>query len=209
VLSYFLRFHNVGSITFVESSAHILPGIDRQRFSLQPVLKGSKIFQLAKMLSAAFLLLLIPGIYALVALIYLGIFAWNAISWRLDDRRRLRAIDLQEEYNYGHAQTFRESIAAKNYQSYYGVQDLTMYWKSIDGAIFASLIRLLKRYGVDTSQFEEAAKTIINTGVMVSGGNFSATQVAAGIGATAVQRTNLREQAKALVERITSIPKSK
>jgi hypothetical protein len=133
VLSYFIRFYNLGSITFVEASAHILPCIDRQRFSLTPLLKDSKTSRFIKMLGIALLLLFIPlpGGYIVVALAYLGIFARNVISWWLNDSKQLRAMNWQEEYNYGLVRTFRESIAARNYESYYGVQDLTMYWKSI------------------------------------------------------------------------------
>ena len=187
VLSYFIRFYNLGSITFIEASAHILPCIDRQRFSLTPVLEDSKTSRFIKMLGIALLLfILLPGGYILVALAYLGVFAWNVILWRLNDFKQLRAVNLQEEYNYGLMQTFRESIAARNYESYYGVQDLTMYWKSIEQAVLDGTVKLLKQYGVDVSQFEQVANTIVNNGIMVSGGKFSANQVAAGSRASAV-----------------------
>lgn len=214
VLSYFLRFYNVGSITFVESSTHILPSIDRRRFSLTPVLQDSKASRFIKMLFIALLLFSIPGAYALVGVVYLSIFAWKIISWRLENAKQLRAANWHEEYNYGHIQTFRESISTRNYESYYGVQDLTMYWKSIEQAVLSGTIALLKQYGVDTSQFEEIASNIINTGIMVSGGNFSAAQVAAGMGATAVtnnnsqQQTNPMQQVKTVASNLSSIPKS-
>ncbi|UBF24399.1 hypothetical protein K9N68_22210 [Kovacikia minuta CCNUW1] len=193
VLSYFLRFYNIGSMTFVESSTHILPCIDRQRFSLTPLLKDSKISRLIKTLAIA-LLLFITTTYAFVALAYLGIFAWKVANWWLDDARRSQEAKWHEEYNYGHIRTFRESIAARNYESYYGVQDLTMYWKSIQQAVLDSMVQLLKQHGVDTSQFEQAASTIINTGIMVSGGNFSANQVAAGMGATTAMNSQPQAQ---------------
>lgn len=202
VLSYFLRFYNLGSITFVEASAHILPCIDRKRFSLMPLLKDSKTSRLIKMLAIAFLLFLIPiGGYVLVALVYLGIFACNVLSWRLNDAKQLRAANWQEEYNYGLTRTFRESIAARHYESYYGVQDLTLYQKSIEQAILGSMVKLLKKYNVDTSQFEEVASNIINTGIMVSGGNFSDSQFAAGSGASA---SSGFQQAKAAASRAVS-----
>lgn len=188
VLSYFLRFYNVGSVTFVESSAHILPCIDRRRFSLTPVLKDSSFSRLCKTIALA-LLFAFSSTYILVALGYLGIFAWKLISGWLDDNKQSREANWNEEYNYGHTQTFRESIAAKHYESYYGVQDLTLYWKAIENAILDSTIKLLKQNGVDTSQFEQASSTIVNSGIMVSGGNFSANQVAAGQGATVSNTT--------------------
>jgi hypothetical protein len=57
---------------------------------------------------------------------------------------------------------------------------------AIQQAVLDGTVKLLKQYGVDASQFEQVANTIVNTGIMVSGGNFSASQVAAGSGASAV-----------------------
>ncbi|MCU0567412.1 MAG: hypothetical protein MUF49_12535 [Oculatellaceae cyanobacterium Prado106] len=201
VLSYFLRFYNMGSITFVEASVHILPNIDRKRFSLTPVLKESQVIQIIKVLGLA--LFLSFGLYWLIALAYLAVISWKLVAWHLEDRRQLRAAKWHEEYNYGHTQTFRESISARTYESYYGLQDLTMYWKAIEQATFSGVIKLLKRHHVDTSQFEQVANTIVNTGIMVSGGNFSANQVAAGAGAKAVQQpgqaSNPMQQFKAAI----------
>ncbi len=209
VLSYFLRFYNLGSITFVEVSAHILPCIDRQRFSLTPVLKDSKTSRFLKMLGIAFLLLFIPlpGGYIVISLVHLVIFAQNIIAWWLNDSKQSRAANWQEEYNHGLIRTFRESIAARNYESYYGVQDLTMYWKSIQQAVLDGIVKLLKQYEVDTSQFEQVANNIVNNGVMVSGGNFSENQFAVGSRASATSNKNsIVQQAKATARRVMSSP---
>ena len=210
VLSYFLRFYNVGSITFVESSTHILPCIDRRRYSLTSVLEDSKVCRFIKMLFIAIVLSFIPFAYALVGIMYLSIFTSAVVKWWLKNRKQSQTANWQEEYNYGHTQTFRESISARYYESYYGVQDLTMYWKSLQEAILSGIIELLKQYDVDTSQFEKVASNIINTGIMVSGGNFSANQVAAGMGANAVmsnnsqQKTNPLEQVKSVATQVTA-----
>jgi hypothetical protein len=211
VLSYFLRFFNVGSITFVESSAHILPCIDRQRFSLTPVLKDGRTTRLLKTLALAAVLTFF-SIYVFAALAYLLTVAWYALTWRREDAKELSEAKSEEEYNYGPKQTFRESIASPSYESYYGVQDLTMYWKATQQAILTGIKKLLKRYGVDTSQFEEVVTSIVNTGVMVSGGNFSAAQVTAGAGASATMGSKDPEQpkgsplqqVKAAVNRVTT-----
>ena len=131
-------------------------------------------------------LLVITNTYFILALGYFTIFSFTMLSWWRKGAKQLRACNAQEDYNYGITQTFRESIASKTSESYYGVQDLTMYWKSIEQAILDGTIRILKHHGVNTSQFEQVATTITNTGIMVSGGNFSAQQIAAGTGASNV-----------------------
>ncbi|NEO57043.1 MAG: hypothetical protein F6K54_30630 [Okeania sp. SIO3B5] len=198
-LSYFLRFYNLGSITFVETSTHILFGIDRQRFSLTSTLKEGKFSRIVKTVLVTFLLFLIGafttyylGGYALVGLLYLVVFVSQLLTWRSEDKRTRIEAKFQEEYNYGLFQTFRESISDQFYDSYYGIQDLIMYWKSIDQAVLASIIEMLKGHGVDTSQFQEMATNIINQGVMVSGGNFTANQVTAGANSTSIMSNNSR-----------------
>ncbi|NER21446.1 MAG: FHA domain-containing protein [Symploca sp. SIO1C2] len=111
VLSFFLRFYNVGAITFVESSAYILPGIDRDRFSLTSTLDSNKFLQILKTLLAA--IILVPGLYIPLAIWYIATFSFNAIMWKINNHRQQRAAEFQEEYNYGIPYTFREFISEK------------------------------------------------------------------------------------------------
>ncbi len=113
VLSFFLRFYNVGAITFVESSAYILPGIDRDRFSLTSTLNSNLWLQILKTLLATIVLL--PGLYIPLGIWYIGIFVFNILRWTISNYRERRAADAQEEYNYGLPDTFREFIAERLY----------------------------------------------------------------------------------------------
>ena len=109
IISYFLRFYNAGSVTFVESSAYILAGIDRQRFSLSSTIEDTQFSRIVKMIIAA--IIFSSGIYLGLALWYLGLFIFYLISWKRNDFQQRRAACFQEEYNYGIEQTFREFIA--------------------------------------------------------------------------------------------------
>lgn len=87
VLTHFLRFINAGSVTFVESAAYILTGIDRKRFSLISTLQDTKFLRLIKAM--------IIGIYlgnlylaGLIAIIHIGIFIHKVISWQLNNFRQ-------------------------------------------------------------------------------------------------------------------------
>jgi hypothetical protein len=183
--SYYLRFYNVGAITFVEGSAHTLTAVDRRRYHLTWLLEENPALRWARTLVFA-LLLSFFWIYALVALVNVLVFLSTLWSWRMHDRTQRRAVRSREEYNYGLTRTFREAVAAPFYQDYYGVQDLTMYWKGIEDAMLGGLIAFLNEKGVNTSKFEQSAATIVNHGVMVSGGKFTAQQVAVGAGASSI-----------------------
>ncbi|TRU47776.1 MAG: FHA domain-containing protein [Microcystis aeruginosa Ma_QC_Ch_20071001_S25] len=109
ILSYFLRFYNAGKVTFVESSAYILTGIDRQRFSLSSLLEDDQLSRILKMLLGT--IVFASGIYLGLALWYVVVFSFYFFYWKSNDARQQRAAEFQEEYNYGLEQTFREFIA--------------------------------------------------------------------------------------------------
>lgn len=109
ILSYFLRFYNAGKVTFVESSAYILTGIDRQRFSLSSLLEDSPLSRTLKMLLGT--IIFASGIYLGLSLWYVVVFSFYLFYWKFNDARQRRAAEFQEEYNYGLEQTFREFIA--------------------------------------------------------------------------------------------------
>ncbi|NJP08222.1 MAG: FHA domain-containing protein [Leptolyngbyaceae cyanobacterium RU_5_1] len=244
VLSHFLRFYNAGEITFVESAAYILTGIDRKRFSLAPTLDDSHLTRLGRTVLVAIVLL--PFLYAVASVWHIGFFISNIVSWRTDDNKQRRLAEFREEYNYGIAQTLREFAAeplnldpyqGQNKQSrkaakkggsstssrvslrkvltnpilliillplsviliplilvllilnwflnryrnlnrdfsinldYYGTQDVFMYWKAIQKAIFRSTIDLLRQKGIDTSQFERISSRIIDSSTHITVGN--------------------------------------
>lgn len=188
VLSYYLRFYNVGAVTFIEASAFTLTGVDRERFELASLLEDTRLARALK--TAALTLVYLTGLYGLVALANVNVFVSQLLEWSEQDARHQRAIQAREKYNYGITKTFRESVAAPFYQDYYGVQDLTMYWRSIEESVLHGVVELLEHHGVDVSQFKEQATTVINSGIMVSGGEFTATQVTAGTGASSIMKSN-------------------
>lgn len=198
VLSQFLRFYNVGSVTFVESNTFILPCIDRDRFSIIPVLTETPMQRSVRLVVFATLLLIFSFLYGVgyvsVAILYVFMVVRKVKCWRDEKENRINHHFWREEYNYGATSTFRESISAKKYESYFGTQDLIMYWKSIQEAILGGITLLLESRGIDISQFEGTAEKIINTGIIVSGGNFSATQVTTGEKASAVINSTFKNK---------------
>jgi len=70
---------------------------------------------------------------------------------------------------------------------YYGTQDVFMYWKAIQDAIFSGTIKCLKDGGVDTTNLEGISTQIVNNAITVSAGNIHGSQVVVGTGITAAQ----------------------
>ena len=253
ILSHFLRFYNAGTITFVESSAYILTGIDRQRFSLISLLEDPKLKLLKTIAIVGILIALLsftPTLLSVTVTVFFSLwyvaqYMFNVYLWRLNDEQQKRAAKFQEEYSYGLEQTFREYIAEplnlenkKNRNNrdkykpkipinklrrnplgwllliiispillilyflnsyrqvdldlkvnldYYGTQDVLMYWKAIQESIFKGTRRLLKRKGVDTTDFESSVSGIVNNGVMLNANNITNSQIAGGAGSNSSQ----------------------
>jgi hypothetical protein len=179
VLSYFIRFYNAGSITFLEANAYGLTSFDRKHYSLSSVLKDNLVMKIGEFF-LVFLVLSQFRIYLIVALYQIVRFLYSVIRWYRQELQAKRSARLHEEYNYGLTRTFRESVAAPFDSSYYGNQDLIMYWRAIQQAIFKGVLDVLKKHDLNTSQFETSIRAITNYGVMVTGGSLNASQVAVG-----------------------------
>ena len=77
---------------------------------------------------------------------------------------------------------------------YYATEDMLMYWKSIQDLIFKNTIQFLKDNGVDVSDFERAANTIINNSTIITAGDITGSQVA--FGSNISQNTNQQQRQK-------------
>jgi hypothetical protein len=88
-------------------------------------------------------------------------------------------------YNYGAVQSIREQAASPNYRMYFQKLDKEMHVKTIEQNILDAIIDFLDNHGVDTASLRERQSTILNNGVIVTGGSIHADNFAVGNQATA------------------------
>jgi len=98
-------------------------------------------------------------------------------------------------HNYGTMKTFRETIANPNYKSYFSAQDVTMAIGSIEKSIIKSIADLLDEKGIDSSFLRNEMTSIINYGIMQSGGTINNSPVASGDRSTITQFTEATQSA--------------
>ena len=89
-----------------------------------------------------------------------------------------------EMYNYAHSSSLREKWATLTYQRYFQMVDKDLNYKITQHSIINSIIDYLESKGISTEDIKETQATIINSGVMVTGGTVTANQMAVGAGAT-------------------------
>jgi hypothetical protein len=210
VLSQFLRFHRQGKHLFIELNRYVLTPLgERERqIDTQPP-KG--IVQAI----VYFVLCAIWGWMAaavgILSLIGRAIHALDeAIGWTESQRRRI--IRETPRFNFGTEKSLRESASSGSYEHYFQKIDASMYASILEKEIFNTVIEFLDAHNVDTSELKEQSTTILNSGIIVQGGNVNAEAIAVGERATARTMRNLAHKTGDLARKTfsgqRSIPKT-
>ena len=144
--------------------------------------------QIAKMLPLTFTkaLMLYPGA---AILLYQGITSPLASARRRRaDRKLIRENPL---FDYGAATSIRELATSTSYTHYFQKLDREMYFKVVERQILESITEFLDAHDIDTSDLRERQDTILNNGVIVTGGSVKAKALTVG------------ERAKSFVDSVT------
>jgi len=194
VFSLFLRCSLRGSNLFVEVS----------RFLLTPL--ASQYRQIDTLLPKRWWMLLGMGVVSLlvswlISLYYLMMLFSYALDWLgkelgFEERRMKREIQNNPLYNYGAANSLRQSMSSPRYLSYFQRLDQEMYLKVLDRGILDTIVAFLDDHDVDTSDLKSQQTTILNSGILVQGGNVEAQSVAVGAGSQAFTTAQSNESPK-------------
>lgn len=92
-----------------------------------------------------------------------------------------------ERYNYGYGQSLREIWAQSSYNRYFQKLDKDMYLKLVQQKLIDGITDSLESRGISTEMIKERSTQILNSGVIVTGGNIQAENFAVGKGASAIK----------------------
>lgn len=128
---------------------------------------------------------------------------FNALSDAFAPRRRRRAEEEQRwaiqhdrRYDFGARISLRELAASHQYRNFFQLVDVSRVSKQIELQVLGTLAAFLHDQGLDISDLDERRKTILNNGILMTGGSMSGV-IAAGTGASAVSGTGDKGGAKA------------
>jgi hypothetical protein len=177
VLSIFVRFLRVERGLFTEVGYFLLPPLDESCHAVDRIRPAPD--------WRANLRLLFDSV---VATPILWVQAPFAVAYRLlaPLRRRLRArrarlqVRADPSFDYGAAPSVRDELKSKAYRQYFQKLDREMYAKVIERQLLDSMINFLDEHDIDTSELRQRGMTVLNNGVMMSGGKFEAGTVAVG-----------------------------
>lgn len=187
VVSYFLRYARRGKNLFAEVSAFLLTPLseDYKRVDSITPLDVRKVMEL--------------GIKTIIIAPFSIVASWFAIvskvlisfSKILDSKNKelKRIIKNNPLYNYGASETLRENLSSNQYAHYFQLLDKEMYSKIIERELLEAFIKFLDKHNIDTSDLKEREASIINSGIIVQGGDVKAGALAVGSGAKAETKT--------------------
>jgi hypothetical protein len=194
VLSIFLRFTQVGGNLFTEASYFFLPPLREQYHAVDdlrpmPDTQAAARLVVGACVATPFLLVLSPLLAGGRLLSRLG-------RW-LERRSVRRRIKATPRFDYGAVTSVRQSGTSTDYRHYFQKLDKEMYVKIVEQRILNSIIDFLEQHNIDTSDLKERQTTIMNSGVILSGGSIQAESLAVGTGARARVGQVLKTVAKA------------
>lgn len=86
-------------------------------------------------------------------------------------------------FDYGAPVTALDRARSASYRRYFQMLDKERHVKVLERMVLDTIVEILDRHGVDTSELTESRSTIINNGIMMPQGNIQADNVAVGTGA--------------------------
>jgi hypothetical protein len=182
VASTFLHFSTDGRLLYLQCDRTVLGPLWQQYHDvdrISPVLTAGAI---GRMLARA-----ASGLSSAVPRAPFRVVRDVTFHWRWQRHRAVeRAIALQDlGHSYGARFSVREEASDANYHNYFQKTDAAKHLKLIERHVLAALLDFLDERGVDTTEFRNRQMTILNQGVIQTGGISNVGNQAVGSEATA------------------------
>ncbi len=185
ILSMFLRFSIVGKNLFVEISNFLLTPLDEKFQKIDKIPSSFTFDEFKGNLFGSLLAFPFRSIFAPFDILN-GVF--ETIFGSALDRLNKKTIKKVHQFDYGAKTSLREETSGQNYSHYFQKLDREMYKKIIEKHILEGIIEFLESKNIDTGELKENQTTIINSGIMVSGGTVKTENLAVGTGAKILNR---------------------
>jgi hypothetical protein len=183
VLSVYLRCKKGDTNLFVEASYFLLAPPKRSFFKIDEADPQLRLVAIARILfrSAVFsAFMLVAAVFRLLAWMQAPINHW------LERRRIRRAMKRNPRFNFGAVTSIRELGMENYYRVYFQQLDKERHVKTVEQCTIDAIVEFLGVHNIDTSDIRDRRSTILNNGVIVSGGNLNAGNMSVGENAKAI-----------------------
>ena len=179
VFSNFIRFQKNDTNLFVESNSFLLPPIADTFRKIETLrhLSGFRetlFWIIGNILKTIFKLMF--SFFKVFSFFQRGFSEMLGFEEAEIEKQVIRS----NNFNYGAETSIRESVAQTYYMQHFQKLDKEMHQKTIEKRIFNCLGDFLESKGIDTSDFKDRETSILNSGVIVTGGNLNTNNMAVG-----------------------------
>ncbi len=183
VVSYYLRCAQRGNSLFVEIKRFLLTPL-ADTYRRVDSLGGADARGVIGLLVASPIVALFYPIYSAIMLVA-RFSEWTGRLFDSEGRRRRRMIRNSPLYNYGAEATLRQQWSSDRFIHYFQKLDGDFYSKMLERAMLDEIVAFLEDRHIDTSDIRERQNVILNSGIIVQGGDVKAESLAVGAGAQA------------------------
>lgn len=179
ILTAFLRFQKSDKSLFVENNYFLLPPVSEDLKTVDKIKEESGIRYflgwLFKLIFVSFghSFLSVFNVFGYVNQGLSSVFGGQEAATR-------KIVKSSPDFDYGAETSIREAISQSVYSQHFQKLDKERYFKIIEKRIFNMLEEFLDRKNIDASEFKERETSILNNGVLVTGGNLKADNIAVG-----------------------------
>ncbi|MBI3150616.1 MAG: hypothetical protein HYZ21_00640 [Chloroflexi bacterium] len=185
VFTLFLRIRKRRDNLFVESDYFLLTPLQQIYTSVDSLPKNPTFTQMCRVVGKGILFAIVYTLLWPLVLLIKGILFLN----RYQNRKKAKTNAKQRgDYDYGAVQTLREFAASPGYHRYFQKLDTSMYQKLLELKVLDCVVGFLDERGIETTDIRERQSTILNHGVVVSGGEVKVGSMSFGQQAMATAR---------------------
>ncbi|MET8764192.1 hypothetical protein [Lentzea sp. NPDC004782] len=182
VASTFLHFSTDGRLLYLQCDRTVLGPLWRQYHDvdrISPVLTAGAIGRLLARAAS--------GVAGAVPRAPVRVLRDLTFRWRTERHRVVERAIARQDLGHGYGARFsvREQATDAKYHNYFQKTDATKHLKVVERHVLAALLDFLDARGVDTTEFRNRQMTILNQGIIQTGGVSNVGNQAVGSEATA------------------------
>jgi hypothetical protein len=185
VASTFLHFSTDGRLLYLQCDRTILGPLWRQYHDVDRLTPMVTAGALGRLLARA-----ASGLPSALPRAPVRVVRDLNFHWRWEQRRTMERTIAKQDlgYNYGAQFSLREQAVDAHYHNYFQLTDAVKHLKLIERHVLAALLDFLDEHEVDTNEFRNRQMTILNQGIIQTGGISNVGNQAVGTEATATMQ---------------------
>ena len=179
ILSAFFRLLKDQKTLFIENNYYLLPPINETFKAIDSTKEESGVRHFIRWITGLIVITLVDTFFSIFKVYgYISKVVSEIFGEEEADMRKV--VKSSPDFDYGANTSIRESVSQGNYSQHFQKLDKERYFKTIEKRIFNTIADFLDSKNIDSSEFKERETSILNQGVIVTGGNLNTGNIAVG-----------------------------